>query len=39
MFYCENNKKRQVVETLERMGARVESFKFIIVPSFKSFWA
>lgn len=28
MFYCENNRKRQVVETLEKMGARVESFKF-----------
>ena len=28
MFYCENNRKRQVVESLEKMGARVESFKF-----------
>lgn len=28
MFYCENNKKRNVVTALERLGAKVESFKF-----------
>lgn len=28
MFYCEHNKKRQVVSVLEKLGARVESFKF-----------
>ncbi|MEO9946927.1 MAG: GHMP kinase [Paraglaciecola sp.] len=28
MFYCESNKKRDVVSALEKMGARVESFKF-----------
>ena len=28
MFYCEHNKKREVVSALEKLGARVESFKF-----------
>lgn len=28
MFYCENNKKRNVVSALEKLGAKVESFKF-----------